>query len=441
MVGSNSEVATIMRIIRSFCVCAALTVLGSLLGARCWAQGEGTGGQNDVTATHVLGEVVRIEAGGAAPVVKTSLGEVTVAFAEAVQFLRVRPGEKTLEKAETITLADVQVGDRVLARGKVSADRKSVTARQFIVMSKSAIAQKQEREREDWRRRGVSGAVTAVDATKREIIVRTYTPEGPKPMTISAGDKTVFRRYAPDSVKFADAKASSFEVVKVGNQVRALGDRDDAGERMRAEVVVSGEFVMAGGPIKAVNSQAGTVLISDLATKKDVTVVTNDASVLRRLPEQLATMMARRAQMMAGGGSGAGSPFGAGMRPGGGEGGMGPSGGRAAAGAGGAGSAGTAASGAGAGPGADGQRRRMAGGDLSEMLQRLPPLKLAELKVGDVILVSSTKSADPARVTAILLAAGVEPLLTQPPPGANGVVDSANMTFPSGVLDMGMGFP
>jgi hypothetical protein len=83
----------------------------------------------------------------------------------------------------------------------------------------------------------------------------------------------------------------------------------------------------------------------------------------------------------------------------------------------------------------------MAGGDLSEMLQRLPPLKLAELKVGDVILVSSTKSTDPARVTAILLAAGVEPLLTQPPPGANGVVDSANMTFPSGVLDMGMGFP
>ena len=33
------------------------------------------------------------------------------------------------------------------------------------------------------------------------------------------------RRYAPDSIKFGDAKPSSFGELKVGDQLRALGDR------------------------------------------------------------------------------------------------------------------------------------------------------------------------------------------------------------------------
>ncbi len=51
-------------------------------------------------------------------------------------------------------------------------------------------------------------------------------------------------------------------------------------------------------------------------------------------------------------------------------------------------------------------------------------------------MVSSTAGNDPNKVTAILLAAGVEPLLTLPSQG-----DSSSFNFPSGVLDMGMGLP
>lgn len=39
------------------------------------------------------------------------------------------------------------------------------------------------------------------------------------------------------------------------------------------------------------------------------------------------------------------------------------------------------------------------------------PMSLAELKTGDAIMLSSTPGSDPGRVTAVMLLAGVEPLL------------------------------
>jgi hypothetical protein len=50
-------------------------------------------------------------------------------------------------------------------------------------------------------------------------------------------------------------------------------------------------------------------------------------------------------------------------------------------------------------------------GDLQEMFDQLPTFTLQDLKPGDSILISSTKGADPARVTAIAVVSGVGPLL------------------------------
>ena len=49
--------------------------------------------------------------------------------------------------------------------------------------------------------------------------------------------------------------------------------------------------------------------------------------------------------------------------------------------------------------------------DLQEMFDRLPTFTIQELKAGDSILISSTKGADPTRVTAIAVVSGVGPLL------------------------------
>jgi len=74
-------------------------------------------------------------------------------------------------------------------------------------------------------------------------------------------------------------------------------------------------------------------------------------------------------------------------------------------------------------------------GDLSEAFDRLPPITVAEIPVGELILVSCAASADAEKATAIMLAAGAEPILTQPAQAGG----TANYSFPSGVLDMGVG--
>ena len=48
---------------------------------------------------------------------------------------------------------------------------------------------------------------------------------GTQSVVFPVTDKTEMRRYAPDSIKFADAKPSKFTELKVGDQLSALGDR------------------------------------------------------------------------------------------------------------------------------------------------------------------------------------------------------------------------
>jgi len=51
------------------------------------------------------------------------------------------------------------------------------------------------------------------------------------------------------------------------------------------------------------------------------------------------------------------------------------------------------------------------GMNVQEMLERLPTIALSEVKVGDTIIVSSTRGADPSRLTAISLISGADTLL------------------------------
>ncbi|MFN7992621.1 MAG: hypothetical protein U0Q18_03425 [Bryobacteraceae bacterium] len=64
----------------------------------------------------------------------------------------------------------------------------------------------------------------------------------------------------------------------------------------------------------------------------------------------------------------------------------------------------------------------------------MPALKLEDLKAGNAIIISSTEGSDPGQVTAITLVAGVEPILTAAPSGAQRA-----MMLGSWNLDMNMG--
>jgi hypothetical protein len=61
------------------------------------------------------------------------------------------------------------------------------------------------------------------------------------------------------------------------------------------------------------------------------------------------------------------------------------------------------------------------------MLDRLPAVPLAELKARDAIMVSTTEGTDSSHSTAIMLLAGVEPLLTASPAATRDIMSGWNL--------------
>jgi hypothetical protein len=364
-------------------------------------------------AGRALGAVTAVDAAGKQLTLKQDSGaELHVVLQDATTYQRVAPGETTLKNAEKIDLAAVTVGDRVLARGAMSDDKASLTATSIIVMSKADIAKKHEADRAEWQKRGVAGVVTAVSPESKQVTISLRGRETGKTIQIATTAGTGFRRYAPDSIRFADAKPSSFAELKVGDNLRALGAKSEDGTSLAAEEIVSGSFRNVAATVISVDAAAKTIKVTDLDTKKPLLVRVKEDSTLRMLPEFAANMLAMR--LKGGGAGGPGGPGGppGGMRPGGGPGGPGGGQGGPPGGFPGGGRPG----GMGRGPGGGGPP------DLEQMLERMPPLELAALKSGDPLIIASTTGSDPAAVTAITILGGVEPLLRSAPKGSQGMV-------------------
>src|SRR5687767_3388146 len=139
-------------------------------------------GDPGVTANGVIGEVVAVDAKAKQLFVKTDAGSVvTAAVADNTQYKKLPPGETTLSKATDMAFADLTAGDRVFARGALSEDRKTVTARMVITMTKADLAKKHEAERAEWTKRGIVGVVSAVNPATKEITVQPFGGRGPQP--------------------------------------------------------------------------------------------------------------------------------------------------------------------------------------------------------------------------------------------------------------------
>ena len=375
-------------------------------------------GDPNISAKHAIGEIKSIDATAKQLTIKTDAGSmVTVSLSDKTTYKKLAPGEQSLTNATDVTFADLAEGDRVMARGTVSEDRKSVPAVQVIVMTKGDLAKKAEAERIEWRRRGILGVITALKPDAKEITISNRTMAGTQAVTIALNDKTEMRRYAPDSIKFGDAKPSKFEELKVGDQLRALGDRQADPLHFNAEKIVTGSFRTVGGVVTAVDPATGEIKINELEKKHPLTIVVKHDAVLRRFPSEMGAM--------GGMGRGPGGPGGA-PPPGGGQ--------QAQGGAprpGGAPGAG--------GPGGPGGRP---GFNINDMLERLPTISIADVKVGDTIIVSSTQGVDPTRLTAISLVAGADTLLAMlaPRPAAGQAPNPAAGLGGSGI-SFGIGLP
>ena len=372
------------------------------------------GGDPNITAKYAIGEVKTIDATAKQLTIKTDAGStVTVSLSDKTTYKKLAPGETSLTNATDVTFTDLAEGDRIMARGTVATDLKSVPAAMVIVMTKGDLAKKADAERAEWRRRGILGVITALKPDTKEITISNRTMAGTQSVVIPISDKTEMRRYAPDSIKFGDAKPSQFSELKVGDQLRALGDRTEDPLRFNPQKVVTGSFRTVGGVVTAIDATTHEIKIHELEKKTPLTIVIKQDAVLRRFPAE----------------------FGMGFRPGGGGPGA-AQGGGAPAGGGQQVPRPQGAGGPGGGPGG------RPGFNINDMLERLPTISIADVKVGDTIIVSSTQGVDPTRLTAISLVAGADTLLAMlaPRPQAGQAPNPAAGLGSSGI-SFGIGLP
>jgi hypothetical protein len=369
--------------------------LAVCLGA--WAQ--------QPAANRVMGTVATVS--GNTVTVKTDAGStVSVTVPDTARVLQSAPGQKTLSGATKIAVSDMGAGDRVLM--VVAGDPPAASI--VVVNKASDIAAKQQKEQADWQQRGVGGLVKSVDAANGTVTVT----QGARTIAIHTTPTTVFRRYAPDSVKFSEAQLSTLAAIQPGDQVQARGDKNADGSEVTAEEIVSGSFRNIAGTVISIDAGAGTFIVKDLVTKKTVTIKTTPDSDLRKLDPQMAQMIAMR--LKAGGG---GQPGGA-ANAGGGAGNGGASGGN--------GHWRQSGSGAGGAGGAAGMAR---------LLLRSPEIHAGDLHKGDAVMIVAT-AGNPDEATAIRLVAGVEPMLEASATGSQSMFSSA-WSLGGGAGDQGGG--
>ncbi len=340
------------------------------------AQAQTTAAAQAAGGTRLIGTVVAAGAGRVTLKLEAG-GEAVIAVSADTRLVRTAPGAKTLAGATVIKLEDLAPGDRILVRATPGADATHYGATAVIAMKQADIAQAQQQSEQDWQHRGVSGIVKSLDqsSTPPSIVLGTARPG--QTLTIKLTPTTIVRRYSPDSVKFADAKMSTVDQIHAGDQLRARGER--SGDEVTAEEIVAGTFRNVAGTVSSVDAASNTITVSDLATKKPITLTLNSDTQARRLAPEVAQRIAARFKNSgadaAPRGSASGPPS---LSPS-------PSTDQA---------------------GAPQQPR----GDLATLLQRAPSVTLADLKKGDAVMVVASQGT-PGAATAITLLAGVEPLL------------------------------
>lgn len=266
------------------------------------------------------------------------------------QVLRIPPGEHNLAKAQPGAATDLAIGDRVLVSYVSGMDE----PRRIIRMSPDDIDKRNEAERLDWQQRGISGIVTGKTADTVALDLRSM--EGSHTIQIAVTPKTTIRRYAPDSVKFSDARPSSLAEISPGDQLRARGDKSADGANFAAEDIVFGTFLTVLGPVTAVNRDTGEVQVNDLISKAPLTVRITADSRLRKMPD----MHEMFAQMM--------------KQPEKGE------------------------------PAHD-------PGGIAQAIERMPACTAGDLKPGGTVIVTATRGRRPGTVTAIMLVANIDGLI------------------------------
>lgn len=336
------------------------------------------------SASRFVGTITAIN--GDTLTVKTDAdGERQVKVPPAAALKRVAPGQKDLSTAATIQFSDLAVGDRALVKLDPDAPAGTSEALQIVAIKQADVALKQQKDREDWQRRGVGGLVKSIDAGTGVILLNSGAGATARTVTVRIGKTTMLKRYAPASERYDAAIPAPIDAIHSGDQLRARGTKNSDGTEIVAEEVISGSFRNIAGTVLSLDAAASTLTVKDLATKKPVTIHITAEAQMRRLPEHMAAMLAMRLKGAPNGDAGTQ----VGQKP--------------------------------------GQNGGPGGGDPQQMLSHAPAIQIGDLLKGEAVMLVSTEGE--SEVTAITLLAGVEPLL-QAPAASQSLLSNWSMNAP-----------
>jgi hypothetical protein len=315
----------------------------------------------------VVGVVVQADAVSKSLTIRSDAGEtISVQTDSNTTLVRIPAGERTLANAVTIQFGDITPRDRVLSSGTRAGH--NFVAQRVVLMPAAEVEKKRQHDLDEWKQRGIGGIVRETNAQAGTIALELRgTGAGNRLMLETT--KANFRRYVPGSLRFEDARASKFDEVHAGDQLRALGDKTGDGKFV-AEQIVSGAFKTIGVTVTAVDQATGKITAATLDQKKPVIISINKDSILHRIPPPVAMAIAQKAK---------------------------------------------------------GDASKPAGGakptspviDVQQMIDTLPTISLSDLKPGDVLAVTGAIDNDDAHLVAIKVAAGVDLVLKAlaPAPG------------------------
>ncbi len=277
-------------------------------------------------------------------------------------------GNMDLKTAVSAAFNDIAVGDRVLISATTAISGPSL-ASLIIVMKAADVEQIKAAASEDWRKRGIRGLVRSVDPTSNTIKISVASSDATKTVTIQVTDKTELMRYAPDSVKFSDAKPGPLAMIRNGDQLQARGVHSPDGQLITADEVVTGSFLNISGQILKIDVLNRSFTLRDNFNKATVTVAVTGNTDMRFLPLTVATKLATRLK----------DPTHV------------------------------------VSTSEQGRTSRSVSTDLTQMLDTMPQVTFAQLNPGDALMIAATASTTPSSITAITLLGGVAPLFTAGP--------------------------
>jgi hypothetical protein len=240
---------------------------------------------------------------------------------------------------------------------------------------------------------------------------------------VAAINTTRIRRFAPGSLRPDDAIAGNFADIRVGDQIRVLGNREEF--RVTAEEIISGTVARMVGTLEKVDSSRNEIVVKDSQTGKSMVIALLPTTTLRRVPADFAETLAR-GQQRRGENENLTEAQRAAQREQ-----------REAR------RRERESQGAGATAAQGGQdpnsARRPGGRSPQQMFENFPVITTAELKKGDAVMVMGTGTNDASRVTAATLITGNAEILQMLQRRSGGRPEGMSPGLPSGVMGGGTG--